>query len=161
MSGKKRSTEPPDHDVQFFLDECLPHQVSNALSLVGYPITSALAAGQRGVKDAKLIPYLAENGYTWITKDDEAKRRHLDDIIKSQISTVWVRGIDRRRKDNITPRQLHLMLTNKLPDIEESLRTARAPRHFCIWLRGKVPAHDELDISSLHRKQVRRAARGL
>ena len=143
------------------MDECLPDQVSAALRLVDYPIVSALLAGKRGAKDDKLIPYLAENGYTWITIDDEAKRKHLKDIIRSQINTVWVRGIHRRKKPSITPRQLHLMLTNKLPDIEEKLRTARAPLHFRIWLKGKVPAHEEFDIQSLGRKQARRAARGL
>ncbi|MCJ7510447.1 MAG: hypothetical protein MUP14_06140 [Dehalococcoidia bacterium] len=128
--------------------------------MVDYPITSALREGKRGVKDDKLISYLAETGYTWITKDDEARREHLDDIIKSQISTVWVRGID-RIKNKVTPRQLHLMLTNKLPDIEEKLRGARTPQHFRIWLKGKIPAHEQLDIQSLRRKQIRRAARGL
>lgn len=150
----------PDQ-VWSYLDEGLPEQVGDALFMVEHPITTAVREGKRGVPDPNLIPWLAENKYVWITKDDEAKRDHLDDIIKHQISSIWVRGLD-RKKNKISVRQLHLMLTVKLPDMEEQVAKARGPRHFLLYLKaGKVPVLAPLDIVGLRKKVERRRARGL
>lgn len=81
--------------VRFYLDEGLPHQVGKALQLVHFPITTAVDEKKRGWKDPPLIAWMAANDYTWITKDDSAKREHLDKLISSRINTVWIRGVDR------------------------------------------------------------------
>jgi hypothetical protein len=141
-------------DIRFFLDEGLPEQVANALRMVGYPIDGPIAVNKRGVKDKLLIPWMAENRYAWITKDDEAKRTHLDDVIKSRISSIWVRGID-RRKNKINPIELHLMLSAKLHRVAIEISKAKGPRHYELHLKGEdTPVLGPLDAESLKRKQT-------
>lgn len=144
--------------VRFFLDEGLPEQVADALNSVGYPITGPLQQGKRGTLDQDLIPWLGQEGYVWITKDHEAKREHLDRIIKSKISTVWIRGID-RMKNKLNPLELHLMLTTKMPRIAVEVDKARGPRHFELHLRGETPVLGKLDMQTLKRKQTSRERR--
>ena len=151
-------TELPE-SVRFFLDEGLPEQVADALSLIGYPITGAVQQGKRGVKDKVLIPWLADEGYVWITKDDEAKRDHLDQILKSRISSVWVRGID-RKKNKIDPLELHLMLTTKLRRIAMEVDKAKGPRHFELHIKGgETPVLGPLDAETLRRKRTTKERR--
>jgi hypothetical protein len=134
--------------VRFYLDEGLAHQVGEALALVG----------KEGVKDPQLIPWLAEQGYVWITKDDEAKREHRDEIVKARISIVWVRGLGRKRvtsakKNTIRTRDLFLILAVTLPKIEKELLTARGPRHYLVWMAGERPTHAPLE--ALERTNIR------
>ncbi len=139
----------------FYLDESLPYQVARALALVHYPITNPVDANKRSVKDSPLITWMAKNDLTWITKDDEAKRDHLADLIKGRINTVWIRGID-RIKNKITVQQVHLMLTMKLPNIIEIIEGARGPRHFVIWISAQHPVMEvTADIGRLLRKQIK------
>ncbi|MBI2760413.1 MAG: hypothetical protein HYX51_03175 [Chloroflexi bacterium] len=139
MRGNEGSRPQPD-DTLFFVDECLPAQVGQALRLVGYPITTSADEETRAVLDEDLIPWLAERRYIWITKDDAAKREHMVAIARHAISVVWVRGLehgkDSVQKNKITARQLHLMLTVKLLEIEKLVRAARGPRYFTLHLAG-------------------------
>lgn len=90
-----------------------------------------------------------------MTKDDEAKRDHLPDIIRHQISVVWIRGVD-RRKNRISPKELHLMLTVRLGRLVEMLGKARGPQHYLLYLNGERPTLEgPLDIHTLRRKQRR------
>jgi len=150
--------ELPD-SIRFFLDESLTPGVADALLLVGYPITSADQQCKRGVKDPLLIPWLAAEDYVWITKDDEARREHLGDIIKAKISTVWIMGID-RKKNKISPLEVHLMLTTKLRRIAIAVDRARGPVHFEIYLKGEdTPVLSPLDLVTLKRKQTSKQRR--
>ena len=127
--------------------------------MVHFPIITAVKAGKRGVKDPPLIERMATNGLTWITKDDEAKRAHLDTIIKSRVSTIWIRGID-RIKNKVTVQQVHLMLTVKLPRIIRALEGARGPRHFILWISGEKTVMEETgDMQRLLLKRRRRLRR--
>lgn len=74
--------------MQFFLDENLPPKVAQALALVGYPITHPEVHGKRGEKDPELIAWLAQNQFVWITKDDDARKRHIDKITQAGASVV-------------------------------------------------------------------------
>ena len=158
MSGKGRSPEPHRPDRLFFLDECLPKQVGDALRLVDFPITTADLEGKCGKGDSHLIPWLAADGCVWITKDDEAKRQHLDQIIKCALSIIWVRGID-RQANKVSPQQLHLMLTNKLLAAKDKLVAAHGPLHFLLYLNGGRPCLEPRDIHGLRQKQKRRQKR--
>ena len=145
MTGKKRSPGQLD-DIRFFLDESLPPQIGEALRLVGYQITTFLIANKRGSKDEDLLPWLAQHRYVWVTKDDDALRRHRDTILKHQMSAVWVRGLE-RKKGNITIRQVFLVLAVTLPRIENELRATHRPRHYLVYLRsGDKPVHVPLDL---------------
>lgn len=133
--------------------------MGEALFKVHFPIQTVQGAGKRGFKDPRLIKWMGANGLTWITKDDEAKREHFDDIIKSRINTVWVRGID-RVKNKVTIQQVHLMLTVKLPYMIRILEEARGPRHFILWLSGeKVVIEETPDIHRLVLKRAKRLRR--
>ena len=150
----------PHDDARFFLDEGLPPKIGQALWLVHFPIVTAAGVGIRGIKDAQLIPWLAENDLTWITKDDEARREHLDDIIKHSINTVWIRGIDRIR-NKVSIQQVHLMLTVRLPRIMSIIEEARGPRHFMLHISGEHAVMNELrDLHGLRLKRLRRSRRG-
>lgn len=145
MSGKRRSKRQPD-DVRFFLDESLPPQVGDALRLVEYPITTPVITGKRGYKDEDLLPWLAEEGYVGVTKDEDALRRYRDTIIKHQLSVVWVRGLE-RKKATLSVRQVFLILAVTLPRIESELRATHKPSHFLVYLRaGDRPVHIPVDL---------------
>lgn len=146
MSGKRHSSQPSD--TKFFLDEGLPAIVGEVLSLVGYPISTPDVHMNRGMPDEELIPWLADNGYTWVTKDDEAKREHAVLIKKHGINVIWVRGID-RQKNKINVRDLHFMLTTKLYLAIDSLGTAHGARYFYLYMDSRdhavlkpIPAED-------------------
>jgi len=133
--------------VYFFLDECLPHQIADILNSIGHPITSWFVEfkGQQGIKDTPLIQYLGAKGYTWITKDDEAKVEHEKDIRSAGISVVWIRGLEREKgkpkKNKISTRQMHRMLTDKLQKLERNIADSKTALYFLLYMKS---GHDEL-----------------
>lgn len=127
--------------------------------MVHFPISSVLKEGKRGTKDPALIEWMASSKLTWVTKDDEAKREHLDNIVKSRISSVWIRGID-RVKNRISAQQVHLMLTVKLPRIIATIESSKGPCHFILWISGEKTVMEQTkDINRLVLKRVRRTRR--
>lgn len=140
MTGSQSST-PQDKPVQFYLDECLPYQVADALRRVGYSITSWHDDSQsRGEKDPQLIPRLGSLGYTWITKDSEARTEHGSELRAAQISVVWIGGLERKRLQNVSVKDLHRMLTDKLDQIGREIADANGPRYFFLYMKsGNVP----------------------
>jgi hypothetical protein len=133
--------------VTFYLDECLPHQIAGVLNQVGHPITSWYEEfkGQQGLKDPYLIPYLGGQAYTWITKDDSAKREHEPEIRAAQISVVWVCGLERptnKPKQNfITVKDLHRMLTDKLDALKQMITDSNKPQYFTLGMRTNGIPH--------------------
>jgi predicted nuclease of predicted toxin-antitoxin system len=140
------------------LDECLPAQVGDALALVDHPITTAEIEGKRGVPDEDLIPWMAEARLVWITKDFDAQKRHLAAILRHQVSVVWIRGLERAR-NRMTVKQLHLMLTVKLPELETIIRASNGPRHFELHLSGVHPVLRLYKREELERRQRQQAKR--
>ena len=132
-----------NREIRFILHESLPHHIAHVLQSVGYPITSNEAQGVSGWDDAMLIPWMAERSYIWVTKDDAARSVHRSAIQQARISVVWVRGMERRggttARNNVSAKDLHLMLTNKLDDIGETVSSARGPRYFLLFMSGKRP----------------------
>jgi predicted nuclease of predicted toxin-antitoxin system len=133
---------------EFFLDENLPPQVARALALVGYPITHPDAHSKRGAKDPELITWLAQNQLTWITKDDNARKKHIGQIRQAGVSVVWVRGLE-GRKNTLTVQQVHLLLTVRLQELTDTLREAPGPRHFMLYLSGKRAVLKPLQAESI------------
>jgi len=127
--------------VTFYLDECLPYQIALILKQVGYPITCWYEEfqQQQGLKDPYIIPYLGAKAYTWITKDDAAKKEHEPEIRTAQISVIWLSGLERpanRPKQNfITVKDLHRMLTEKLDDIGWMIADSNKPQYFTLAMR--------------------------
>ena len=72
--------------------------------------------GKRGEKDPDLIVWLAQNQFVWVTKDDDARKRHIGQIGQAGVSVVWVRGLA-GRKNAVSIQQVHLMLTVKLEEL--------------------------------------------
>ena len=129
---------------RFLLDESLSHVVADALEMVGYPITSCQNQGLAGWPDEELIPWMEEQGYVWITKDGAARNDHRAAILRARISVVWLRGAELRNRttarNDISPKQQHRILTDKLDDISEAVSQARGPRYFLAYLRNNSPA---------------------
>ena len=145
--------------MRFFLDENLPPQVARALALVGYPITHPEEHGKRGAKDPALITWLAQNQFVWITKDDDARKRHIDRIREAGVTVVWVRGLE-GRKNRVSIQQMHLMLTVKLQDLMEELQKLTGPRHFMLYLSGRRPVLRTLQADAIQSGKPLRARRG-
>jgi predicted nuclease of predicted toxin-antitoxin system len=160
-----RSSPPRRSGVRFFLDEGLPAQVGQALALVDYPIETADDHKNRSTKDEDLIPWMAEQGFVWITKDDEARAEHANAIRRYRISVIWVRGLERRkgaggRKNVISAKELHLMLTVKLAEIEAEIAEARGPRYYLVWLAaGNAPKKTVLTEDKAFKGRLGRASR--
>jgi len=152
--GKQNSkNNPHKKKVTFFLDECLPYQIAYALKSFGHPITSwhEEFQGQQGLKEPYLIPYLGAKGYTWITKDDEAKKEHENEIRTAGISVVWVRGLEREkgkpRRNFIKVKDVHRMLTDKLDHIAEMMLNSKTSLHFLLYMKsGGVPAVHKISL---------------
>jgi hypothetical protein len=153
LTGRDNSKHQQHKQVTFFLDECLPYGVAEALKTVGYPITSWREEfrAQQGALDPWLIPYLGGKQYTWVTKDDKAKKEHEPEIRAAGISVVWIRGLDRPsgkpKKNKITVKDLHRMLTDKLDFIEEQITGARGPLYCLLYMKsGGQPAVNRLTL---------------
>jgi hypothetical protein len=140
-SGKRSLRKQPTKTAYFFLDECLAHQIGDFLHVLGYPIVSWYEAfrGQQGYKDTPLIQYLGGKGYTWITKDDAAKSEHEKDIRSAGISVVWIRGLEREkskpRKNKITNKHIHRMLTDKLDSITDQISHSKTALYFLLSVK--------------------------
>jgi hypothetical protein len=134
---------PPPRDINFILDECLPHVISVALNNVGFPITSCREQEKSEWLDDQLIPWIGEQNWVWITKDDAARRGHRALIQKARISVIWIRGIERRdgttTRNNILAKDVLHLLVAKLDDIKESVSNARGPRFFLLFMNAKAP----------------------
>ncbi len=144
--------------MRFFLDENLPPQVARALALVGYPISHPAEHGKRGEKDPELITWLAQNQFVWVTIDDDARKRHIGHIGRAGVSVVWVRGLD-GRKNRVTIKQVHLMLTVKLEDLIEKLAASNRPLHYMVYLAGKRPVLKQLQVDTIEHGKPLRARR--
>ena len=143
----------------FYLDECLPHQVADALKLVEFPIECADSNGWLGWKDKRLLPELVRCGLTWITKDDDARRRHLaSDPLRSQLSVIWVRGFD-RRSDPMSPRQFHHLLTNCLDKAEVQVTKAKSALWFEVYFNGAKPTLSPLNRQGVVKRRHKRDKR--
>lgn len=152
FDGSNGSLMPWPPEVRFYLDECFPEQIAVALSTVGYPITWPSAHGKTGAKDPDLIPWLAEQRYAWVTRDDAARRAHAPLIRKSRLSVLWVRGVERTRgsvEKNVSMHDVHLMLTTKLTEFAERVASARSPRHAMVYLNGDRPKLDRVDMQQV------------
>lgn len=170
--GKSRArSSKTQKKVTFFLDECLPWRIAEALKTFGYPIISWYEEfqGQQGLKEPYLIPYLGAKEYTWITKDDEAKREHENEIRTAGISVIWVRGLEREKgkpkKNDISIRDVHRMLTDKLDIAESEIGNSNRSLYYMLWMDSagkpvlrritledrfkKLPKHDIQEISSI------------
>ena len=138
-SPSKSGIQP--RTVVFYLDECLPYHVAQNLKQVGYNITCWWDEfqQQQGLKDPYIIPHLGAKHYVWITKDDRAKKEHKVDIIASQISVIWLSGLERPsnavKQNYITVKDLHRMLTDKLDDIEDMINESNKPQYFLLGMR--------------------------
>jgi predicted nuclease of predicted toxin-antitoxin system len=126
---------PHKDAVRCLLDECLPATVAEALALVGHPIISVRGLGKSGVGDEELIPWMGREKFIWITRDDAARRQHGGPLRAAQLSVVWVRGTE-RSKSGLTLVQLHLLLTNKLPEIVNRVEKSRIPLWFLLYLKA-------------------------
>lgn len=142
--------------MQFFLDENLPPKVAQALALVGYPITHPDDHGKRGEKDPELITWLAHNQFVWITKDDDARKRHIHQITQAGVSVVWVRGLA-GRKNTVSIQQVHLMLTVKLEELIEKLEASNRPLHFMVYLSGRRTVLKTLQAEAVQQGKSLRA----
>lgn len=154
----------PEKTVYFFLDECLPHQIADILNSIGHPITSWFVEfnGQQGIKDTTLIQYLGAKGYAWITKDDEAKVEHKNDIRSAGISVVWIRGLEREKgkpkKNKISTKEIHRMLTDKLHALEREIANSRTALYFLLYMKSGhdqlIPAHKQITLEHFFDKHL-------
>ena len=141
LNGKSSSKRQLNKKVCFFLDECLPYQMAYFLQTVDYPITSwhEEFKGQQGVKDTPLIQYLRAKEYTWITKDDKAKREHENDIRTAGISVMWIRGLERQKrqpkKNKIRNKDLLRMLTDKLDSIQREISDSKTSLYYLLSVK--------------------------
>ena len=139
--GKQNPKRSRRKNVTFFLDESLPYQIAYSLKQFGYQITSwhEEFQQQQGIKDTPLIQYLGAKDYTWITKDDEAKNEHESEIRTAGINVIWVRGLARAKrqpkKNNVSIKDVHRMLTDKLDIITQELQNAKKPIYYLMWIR--------------------------
>ncbi|MEN8615195.1 hypothetical protein ABFB09_07970 [Dehalogenimonas sp. THU2] len=127
---------------------------------MGHPIISwhDEFVGEQGLQDQYLIPYLGGKQYVWITKDIRAKVEHEQAIITSQISVVWIAGLERTKKNHISVSDLHLMLTTKLQEIRSKIEKSKSPLYFLLTLKtgnddsGNIPRLIPTTLSSFFKK---------
>ena len=132
--------------MKFYLDECLPYVVAEALRMVGYEITDHKREQKSGLDDENLIRWLGQNHYIWITKHHVAKRHHAEDIRRYLLRVVWVRGLDRKACHDgvVSSRMLHRMLTDRLDDVASKIATAKGPRYFVLSMKGNRVRLDQV-----------------
>lgn len=129
---------PWPSEIKFYLDACLPTKIAQALRLVDYHIHNCDEFNMRDAKDEILIPWMGEQGFVWITRDDAARKTHAELLSRHKVSTIWVRGNDRQRK-NLRMHDVHHMLTAKLMTIATSLANATNVLHHELYMNGGRP----------------------
>lgn len=145
-TGKSCLDELP----RFYLDQCIAHQIGDALALVEYPISTPESTDNVHALDEELIPWLAGQGYVWITIDDAAKREHRDRLIHHDLSVLWVRGLAHRKgrqvtsveKKSLNMEQVFIVLATQLPKLQPLL-AKEMPRHrvdFLLYFNGARPS---------------------
>ena len=72
--------------------------------------------GQKGRSDEDLLTWLQQEDRIWITKDASAREAHHEAIVSSNVSIVWIRGMDRKTTlgSSTNPQTLLLMLAGFL-----------------------------------------------
>jgi hypothetical protein len=157
--GKSNPKGNHQKRVTFYLDECFPFEIAYWLKKLTYPITCwhEEFKQQQGLKDPYLIPYLGAKGYTWITKDDEAKKEHENEIRTAGISVVWVRGLEREKgkpkKNYIRVKDLNRMLTDKLDYIAEMIVNAKTALYFLLYMKsGGIPAVHKITLEQFFKR---------
>ena len=98
-------------------------------------------------------------GYVWITKDDKAKKAHAATIHTSGISVVWVRGIDRSKKQGVNIHDVHHLLTAKLEEAAKHIEAAHGPIHHEVYLNALRPALRRIDDQQVDPNRPLRAMR--
>lgn len=129
------------------------------LKQVGYSITCwhEEFQQQQGIKDPFIIPHLGVKHYTWITKDDEAKKEHENEIRVANISVIWVRGVEREKgkpkKNDIKIKDLHRMLTDKLDIAKSEIEASKSPIHYLLWMSsGHKPVIKKTTLEGFFQK---------
>jgi hypothetical protein len=76
----------------FLIDDSLNWIVADALSLVGYNVTSVFKAFNKesGVKDSRIIEWCKKNNAIWVHADDKSRKEHKKDILMAGIRFLWV-----------------------------------------------------------------------
>jgi len=163
--GKQNPKGSPKKKVIFFLDESLPFQLAYWLKRLGHPITcwDEEFEHQQGVKDSPLIQYLGAKNYTWITKDDEAKTEHENDIRTAGISVVWIRGLEREKgkpkKNKISNKELNRMITDKLHILEQEIANSGHALYFMLsvktgYYNDLIPVHRKISLEYFFHKHL-------
>ena len=124
MTGKPDFERREPH---LLLDESLVPAVAEALSLVGYTISSTLTTFERqGVGDPEIIEWCRSNEAVWIHADDRARRQHGKLIQTAGIRTIWVY----RTRGAMSAREQLRVLSFALPKLMESWRERPRDRHY-------------------------------
>ncbi len=157
MLGKANSSNTSPN-VTFCYDECLPPKIGEILEHVGFQIVFA----PKGIKDEELIPYMGENNYVWITKDDRAKTQHETLIMTANISVVWVRGLAHQRKKKgpisrpSNMKDILRMLVSKLDQAAEAIAKEKGTPRFFLLYTTLAQRDDKLDsFASLREVKAR------
>ena len=131
----------------FYLDECLPHTVAQALRLVSHDIEDPTNTGLKGRSDEDLLTWLQQENRIWITKDARARFAHREAIASSNVSIVWIRGLDRKATlgSSTNPQTLLLMLAGFLNRILSEVSTSPTPCYFEILPGRACPGSSAFD----------------
>ena len=137
-----QDSQPDEQGPLLLIDENLADRpLANALRLVGYNTIAVRDQFGHGADDPTLIQWVGLRGGIWITGDEQAKRKHAQEIKNAGIHIIWVRrpkNAGRSKKD-----QLPLLLW-VIDDILQEISKSKLPTQFSARCSGKRPKYERL-----------------
>lgn len=116
-------------------DENLPPSVSQALALVGHPVTHVLDHLQRGTPDETLFTEAAKRDWVLVTRDANMwrKKGQLEALRSAGIGVLVVVSSAAR-----SPAELLTLLSRRMPAMLDAVAKTRKPFVLRVPDKGKI-----------------------
>ena len=132
---------PKSVDPILLIDASLADRpLADALSLVDYNAVACTRHFSGGTPDPIIIQWLGLQNGVWITADERAKRKHANEIQKSNINIVWVH----RSKQGMSKKAQLLLLLWVIDPILEEVRKSNRACHYLAKYSGLRPRYKRI-----------------
>ena len=114
--------------------------LADALHLVDYNAIACTKQFQGGTPDPTILQWLALQNGIWITADEEARRKHADEIQKASINIIWVH----RPKEGMSKKAQLLLLLWVIDPILDEIRKSKGTTYFLAKYSGARPTYKRI-----------------
>ena len=115
--------------------------LANAMREVDYNTVATSVQFGDGALDPTIIQWLGLQQGIWVTANENARRKHSDEIRAAGINIIWVR---RPKKRGLSKKAQLLLLLWVMDPILEEMANANTPAQFRAYYSGSRPKKERL-----------------